>query len=81
MEPFCEERNNAKNDKAMLRLPSTTEVGRRLPKEAFYRNLKLSPKQKDAFVHGVERIEILNSLKESTIHIPAGTDVEEIMVI
>ena len=25
----------------MLGLPSTTEVGRRLPKEAFYRNLKL----------------------------------------
>ena len=65
----------------MLGLPSTTEVGRRLPKEAFYRNLKLTPKQKDAFVHGVERIEILNSIKESTIHIPAGEDVEEIMVV
>ena len=65
----------------MLGLPSTTEVGRRLPKEAFYRNLKLSPKQKDAFVHGVERIVILNSIKESTIHIPAGDKVEEIMVV
>lgn len=65
----------------MLGLPSTTEVGRRLPKEAFYRNLKLTPKQKDAFVHGVERIEILNSIKESTIHIPAGEKVEEIMVV
>lgn len=65
----------------MLGLPSTTEVGRRLPKEAFYRNLKLTPKQKDAFVHGVERIEIMNSIKESTIHIPAGEKVEEIMVV
>ena len=65
----------------MLGLPSTTEVGRRLPKEALYRNLKLSPKQKDALVHGVERIVILNSLKESTIHIPAGSEVEEIMVV
>ena len=65
----------------MLGLPSTTEVGRRLPKEAFYRNLKLTPKQKDAFVHGVERIEILHSLKESTIHIPAGEKVEEIIVV
>lgn len=65
----------------MLGLPSTTEVGRRLPKEALYRNLKLSPKQKDAFVHGVERIVILNSLKESTIHIPAGSEVEEIVVV
>ena len=65
----------------MLGLPSTTEVGRRLPKEAFYRNLKLSAKQKDAFVHGVERIEILSSLKESTIHIPVGNEIEEIMVV
>ncbi len=65
----------------MLGLPSTTEVGRRLPKEAFYRNLKLTPKQKDAFVHGVERIEIMNSIKESTIHIPAGEKVEEIIVV
>ena len=81
MEPFCEERNNAKNGKAMLGLPSTTEVGRRLPKEALYRNLKLTPKQKDAFVHGVERIVILSYIKESTIHIPAGSEVEEIMVV
>ena len=65
----------------MLGLPSTTEVGRRLPKEALYRNLKLSPKQKDAFVHGVERIVILNSIKEGTIHIPAGREVEEIVVV
>lgn len=65
----------------MLGLPSTTEVGRRLPKEAFYRNLKLSKKQKDAFVHGVERIVILNSIKDSTIHIPAGNRVEEIMIV
>lgn len=44
------------DSEAMLGLPSTTEEGRRLPKEALYRNLKLTPKQKDAFVHGVERI-------------------------
>lgn len=65
----------------MLGLPSTTEVGRRLPKEAFYRNLKLTGKQKDAFVHGVERIELLNTIKEGTIHIPSGDIVEEIMVV
>ena len=65
----------------MIDFPKSTVVHRRLPKEAFYRNLKLTPKQKDAFVHGVERIEILNSIKESTIHIPAGEKVEEIMVV
>lgn len=44
-------------------MPSATEVRRRLPKEAFYRSLKLTPKQKNAFVHGVERTEVLNSIK------------------
>lgn len=32
-------------------------------------------------MHGVERIVILNSIKESTIHIPAGNEVEEIVVV
>lgn len=40
----------------MLGLPSTTEVGRRIPKEVFYRNLKLSPKQKDAACKGIYRV-------------------------
>lgn len=65
----------------MLGLPSTTEVGRKLPKEAFYRNLKLTTKQKDSFVHGVERITILNSIKETTVHIPEGDSVKEVMVV
>ncbi|RDB69447.1 DUF4391 domain-containing protein [Eggerthella sinensis] len=65
----------------MLGLPTTTRVGCRLPKEAFYKNLKLTPKQKDAFVHGVERIDILNSIKEGIVHIPAGDTVKEIMIV
>jgi hypothetical protein len=65
----------------MLGLPSTTRVGCRLPKETFYKNLKLTPKQKDAFVHGVERIDILNSIKEGTVRIPAGDTVKEIMIV
>lgn len=65
----------------MLGLPSTTVVGRRLPKEAFYRNLKVPVQVKDAFVHQVERFEVAHSIKPSTTSIPAGNDVAEVLVL
>ena len=65
----------------MLGLPSTTEVGRRLPKEAFYRNLKLDARTRDEFVHLIERITIANSIKASTANVDDGTTVHEIMVL
>lgn len=65
----------------MLGLPSTTEVGRRLPKEAFYRNLKLDARTRDEFVHLIESITIANSIKPSTTNIGDGTAVHEIMVL
>lgn len=65
----------------MLGLPSTTEVGRRLPKEAFYRNLKLDAKTRDEFVHLIERITIANSVKPSTANVDDGASVHEIMVL
>lgn len=65
----------------MLGLPSTTEVDARLPKEAFYRNLKLAPKVKDSFVHGIECIAVRNSIKPSTTSLPEGEMVSEILVV
>lgn len=65
----------------MLGLPSTTQVGRRLPKEAFYRNLKLDAKTRDEFVHLIESITIANSIKPTTANIDDGTTVHEIMVL
>ena len=65
----------------MLGLPSTTEVGRRLPKEAFYRNLKLDARTRDEFVHLIESITIANSIKPSTANIDDGEHVHEIMVL
>jgi len=65
----------------MLGLPSTTEVGRRLPKEAFYRNLKLDARTRDEFVHFIESITIANSIKPSTANIDDGETVHEIMVL
>lgn len=65
----------------MLGLPSTTVVGKRLPKESFYRNLKMSAQLKDAFVHQVERFEIAHSIKPSTTNISAGSGVSEVLVL
>lgn len=65
----------------MLGLPSTTEVNRRLPKEAFYRNLDLKPVVKRQFVEDIERITVRNSLKPTTMNVTDGERVHEIMLV
>ena len=65
----------------MLGLPSTTEVDRRLPKEAFYGNLKLNRKTRGQFVSQVERIVIANSIKATTTNVLDGENVHEILVM
>ena len=65
----------------MLGLPSTTEVGKRIPKEAFYRNLKLDKRTRDEFVTLIERITIANSIKPSTANLRNGRKVHEIIVL
>lgn len=65
----------------MLGLPSTTEVGRVLPKKAFYERYQVSPQVKDDFVRKVEHFEIAHSIKPSTTNIPAGANVPEVLVL
>lgn len=65
----------------MLGLPSTTEVGVRLPKEAFYRNMRIDAATKRAFVEGVESIEVANSIKPATANVADGANVHEVMVV
>lgn len=65
----------------MLGLPSTSYVGRVLPKRAFYENLKVSAQLKDDFVRKVERFEIAHSIKPSTTNIPEGEKVLEVLVL
>lgn len=65
----------------MLGLPSTTAVGRRMPKELFYRNLTLFADVKRAFVDDVERIELAHSIRSATTGIPDGAAVHEVLVI
>lgn len=65
----------------MLGLPSTTEVGRRIPKEAFYGRLKVNAALRQSFIDDIERFVIANSIKTSTTGIPDGERVHEVLVV
>lgn len=65
----------------MLGLPSTTQVNKRIPKEAFYRNLDLKPAVKRQFVEEIERITVRNSLKPTTMNVADGERVHEIVLL
>ena len=65
----------------MIDFPSSTKVGRRLPKEAFYKHLPLSVTLKAKFVSDVERIVVENSLTKDNLNLAKKTDVEEILLL
>ena len=65
----------------MIELPSTTRVERKMPKERFYEQLKLTGKQRESFVRLVDSITIENSIKPSTMKIADGQDVHEIFLL
>lgn len=65
----------------MLGLPSTTEVDVRIPKEAFYSHLKMSPVMRRSLVGDIDRFVVRNSLKPSTVQFLPGKSVFEIMVV
>lgn len=65
----------------MIQFPSTTTVGRILPKEAFYKHLTLSGNLKEKFVTDVKRIILSNSLTAATLNLEADTKVSEILVL
>lgn len=65
----------------MLGLPATTEVNRRLPKEAFYRHMEVDAKMRRDLIDGVERIVVANSIKPATCNVTDGSSVHEILVV
>lgn len=65
----------------MFGLPSSTEVSQRLPKEAFYRNMNVSRREKDLMVSDVERITVVNVVSPRTANLQDGHRVHEILVI
>lgn len=65
----------------MLGLPSTVLVGKTMPKKLFYEFLATTAAVKDEFVRLIMRIDMVASIKEETLHIPAGGEVNEIDVL
>lgn len=65
----------------MLGLPATTEVGRRLPKEAFYRHMEVDAVTRRDLTGGVAAITVANSIKPVTTNIADGKTVHEILVL
>lgn len=53
----------------------------RLPKEAFYCNIRIDAATKRAFVEGVESIEVANSIKPNTANVADGDHIHEVMVV
>lgn len=56
-------------------------VNRVMPKKVFYEHLKTTAAIKEQFVQQIERIEMVASIKEASIHIPGDKDVAEIDVL
>lgn len=66
----------------MLRLPSTTEVRRALPKAGLYKQLDWNAAQRERFDRDVSRLDFVNWLSPRTLPaIAEGADVKEIFVV
>lgn len=65
----------------MIGFPETTAVHKRLPKEAFYRRLPLTPKLKEKFVSDVERIYVENSLTQEGLNLSSDGTIAEILLL
>lgn len=68
-------------EEAVLGLPATTEVDRRLPKEAFYRHMEVDAATRRDLTGGVASIIVANSIKPTTTNIADGKAVHEILVL
>ena len=56
----------------MLNLPSSTEFGRRVPKQKFYEHLDVSPEVKRLFIDQIKLITWANKLSPQTMNLGAG---------
>jgi len=65
----------------MIAFPSTTYVGRVLPKEAFYQRLALNNELKGKFISDVQHITLQNSLTAATLRLEPCEQVTEILLL
>ncbi|MCI6086065.1 MAG: DUF4391 domain-containing protein [Selenomonas sp.] len=63
-----------------MNFPQSAYYGRRVPKKAFIEKLALDSPVRRSMTEDIERIEWTWSLKEATLHLPRGREVEEIEV-
>ena len=65
----------------MIDFPSNTAIHRKLPKEAFYKHLPLTPTLKSKFVSDVESIFVENSLSAESLNLGVESEVKEILLL
>lgn len=65
----------------MLGLPVSTEFNKRIPKQKFYENTKISPRLKKIFSEEIKAIYWRNKIAPSTLNIEEGKNVKEIEII
>lgn len=64
----------------MLGLPATTEFNKKIPKQMFYENAKITPEQKKSFVSDIKGIYWCNKISSQTINVSEGESVSEIEI-
>lgn len=64
----------------MIEFPSSTLIGKVIPKTAFYKHLEINAKLKSRFVEDIDRIQWLAKLAPSTLNVEDGKTVHEISV-
>ena len=65
----------------MIDFPKSTLVHRRMPKEAFYKRLSLTPALKEKFVSDVDRMFVENSLTRENLNLTADSEIQEILLL
>ena len=65
----------------MIDLPESTRVHKRMPKELFYKHLKLSNRLKSSFISDISNIFVEWDIKNSNLNITNDSDVKEILFL
>ena len=65
----------------MIDFPEATRIHKRIPKEAFYKRLPLTPSLKEKFVSDADRIFIEHSLTMDNLRLTKESDVKEILLL
>lgn len=64
----------------MLGLPKTTEFNKRIPKQKFYENIKITPALRRIFVDQIKAVYWRNKIASTTINLETGNNVTEIEI-